>query len=132
MIKIHNLRLGHATNSSSSHSIVIAPRDYGHLPSTEDEGHWGEYNYGWEHFVLADPESKTKYFAVQLFDSLTENGISADIAKATIRDWIDFDIVSNERDYVGVDHQSQLSFPIDQLNKEFDNGSQVKYKYLCK
>ncbi len=117
-MKIHNLRLGHATNSSSSHSIVIAPANYGNMPHTRDGLGWGDYQYGWEQFLLADPESKTKYFAAQLYSSLTgRNGISDEIATATIRDWLDVDL-SDKRD-VGIDHQSIISFPRNHLTKKF-------------
>jgi len=59
-MKIHNIRLGFATNSSSSHSILILPRG---MPIPGSDYSSGEY--GWDHFVLADPESKLDYFTLQ-------------------------------------------------------------------
>lgn len=62
MIRIHNMRFGHATNSSSSHSIVIVPKDLAIYTDDYDGG----MNFGWEQFCLADPESKSRYFAASL------------------------------------------------------------------
>ena len=59
-MKIHNIRHGFATNSSSSHSILILPRNRP-LPQTEDD-----QGYGWDNFTLSDLTSKMGYYAAQL------------------------------------------------------------------
>lgn len=120
-MKVHNLRLGHATNSSSSHSIVIAPANYENLPGTDHMAQSG-YTYGWEHFILADPQSKAEYFAAQLFTSMVNEGITDQIAAASIRDWLDVDFggeINHKYPDIGVDHQSSIDLPISTLSKRF-------------
>lgn len=81
MSLIRNLRLGHATNSSSSHSIVIMKR--GHKPPSSEwrlfEGSIQEPRrdakkedvvtestyFGYNHFILADARSKLMYLATR-------------------------------------------------------------------
>jgi hypothetical protein len=57
MLKIHNVRRGFATNSSSSHSIVVLPAKH----PVPDEVSDGDGGYGWEDFVLTSPEEKARY-----------------------------------------------------------------------
>ena len=77
-MKITSIRLGHATNSSSSHSIVIAPGLRGSPPDTP--GH-----YGWDDFVLSSPFSKSEYLAAQVFSCLRDI-LGADEPAATLTD----------------------------------------------
>jgi hypothetical protein len=63
VVRVHNVRLGHACNSSSSHSIVIMPRE-GFL-SPDDGGRWGT-GFGWEDFCLTEPGPKISYLATLL------------------------------------------------------------------
>ena len=60
-MEVLNLRLCFATNSSSTHSVVLLPPD--HLLRGESA-----YNeeYGWDNFVLRDQKDKQLYFAHQL------------------------------------------------------------------
>jgi len=122
-MKVYNLRLGHATNSSSSHSIVIAPANYESLPGTNRMGQYG-HTYGWEKFILADPQSKAEYFAAQLFGSMVNEGITEQIAAASIHDWLGVDF-GNEIDQkypdISVDHQSSIHFPVSTLSKQHGN-----------
>lgn len=59
-MRTHNLRLGFATNSSSSHSILILPKG-APPPSSSDVPE----DYGWDDFTLADIFSKQDYFNAQ-------------------------------------------------------------------
>ena len=59
-MKIHNIRHGFATNSSSSHSILILPKGTP-LPSSDVPE-----DYGWDNFTLADICSKQDYLRVQV------------------------------------------------------------------
>lgn len=78
---IRNLRLGHATNSSSSHSIVLmrtgqkAPRTNWEVledpdviaPGLRPGREWGNESayFGYSNFILADARSKLMYLAVE-------------------------------------------------------------------
>ena len=99
-MQVDNVRLGFATNSSSSHSIVIVDGDF----ADRDAG--GEY--GWDNFVLTSPDSKLHYLAVALRDCLEGSGMPKDIAKLCILEWLG---VSDVRDNDYIDHQSQLNLP---------------------
>lgn len=77
---IHNVRAGFATNSSSSHSIVILPTDkIGFFSENTND----DMNFGWSDFVLTNPESKLEYLAAQLFMNLY-NEISDEFARAKV------------------------------------------------
>jgi len=51
-MRIHNVRLGLATNSSSSHSIILGRGLSDVTPECGPEA------YGWDNFVLASKEAK--------------------------------------------------------------------------
>jgi hypothetical protein len=62
-VKVHNFRIGFATNSSSSHSVVLIPDDLiGKLSDIDSE-----YGYGWDSFRLVSEEEKLRYLAAQFF-----------------------------------------------------------------
>lgn len=58
-MRILNVRLGHACNSSSSHSLVF-------LPGCNDDDA-GYREYGWENFTLASPQAKLNYLSQQIY-----------------------------------------------------------------
>jgi MoaA/NifB/PqqE/SkfB family radical SAM enzyme len=61
-MKIHNLRLGFACNSSSSHSLIFLPNCRGDVVE--------EQNYGWNCFTLSSAEEKMGYLGQQIVASL--------------------------------------------------------------
>ena len=67
MINIHNVRFGFATNSSSSHSIIML-RDGAERP----DDNIPQLGYGWEEFTLASREEKLLYIAQQVRYNLPE------------------------------------------------------------
>ena len=60
-MKIHNVRLGFAANSSSTHSLIF-------LGGVKDYDAWGRF--GWQHFTAASSDAKMRYLAITLFDTL--------------------------------------------------------------
>lgn len=101
-MNIHNIRMGMATNSSSTHSIVVLPKGF----KATDDGPSGEY--GWEHFTLTEKDSKKNYLALTLYRSLEETA-GEQVAKAVIMGLYGTDF--NFNGYV--DHQSVLTMPSD-------------------
>lgn len=106
MIRIGNIRAGFATNSSSSHSILIlrtgdmAPRD---VPQYD--------SFGWDRFTLASSELKRSYLASQL---AIELGIDPEDPGSG--DPRSLEIISDLFGPVpiqSIDHQSHWSFPFD-------------------
>ncbi len=94
---IQNLRLGFATNSSSSHSIVL-------LPNPRNDSYHDETTFGWEYFTLTSNEDKMRYLAAQLISLGWDNEACLEKIK-TISPTSDISI----GDYSGVDHQSVSS-----------------------
>jgi hypothetical protein len=93
-MKIHNIRLGHATNSSSSHSIIFDPTilvDY----DVED-------GFGWNFFTAASVTAKKDYMA----NILTSNfNFSPELQKLILKS---LDLPYND---LGIDHQSLFYIP---------------------
>ena len=90
-----NIRYGFATNSSSSHSIIIRGSAKGR-PSSDE--------FGWDNFVQSSKVDKRKYAASQLFNCINDHTLMLPWAKKM---YPQFD------DTVGsVDHQSVALPPI--------------------
>ena len=104
-MKIHNVRAGFATNSSSSHSIVMIPQG-----QSEHTDEYESYSYNWEQFTLADSHSKTAYFLTQMYQALEHADLARSeilyVMQGVLGDRVD---VSEFPDAVGVDHQSAWS-----------------------
>jgi hypothetical protein len=73
-MKIQSLRFGFATNSSSSHSVVVLQDSRN--PAYTDFNHGYINGYEWNWFVLADPESKMEYLATQMLQSMSHDELS--------------------------------------------------------
>ena len=116
-MRIHNVRLGHATNSSSTHSIIYTDASVADYAVVEGD-------FGWGHFTAASLEAKKLYLAATLFSNLTSQ-VSDDIALAVVRDWVG--ITLTPAIYGGVDqsvdHQSLFTLPLEfsgkGINKQF-------------
>lgn len=67
------IRYGFATNSSSSHSVILADRPQSDNRVPED------FSYQWDEFILADEQSKRNYFFVSCRDTFLNTN-----------DWDDF------------------------------------------
>ena len=101
-MKLFNVRAGFATNSSSSHSIVMIPQG-----QSERTNEYERYSYNWEQFVLADIDSKSAYFITQMHEALSNANMSRDeilhVIQGVLGDQVNLD---NLPEHMGVDHQS--------------------------
>ena len=52
-MKIHNIRMGYATNSSSSHSIIVMAHPPADEAPEDDE-------FGWSNFTLSSREARSR------------------------------------------------------------------------
>jgi hypothetical protein len=130
---IESYRQGHATNSSSSHSIIlIDPKSK--LFTDKDI----QDRYGWENFTIRSTEEKIKYLAAQLKQAMLESvcpdpNVIAPAVASILKISID-DALALE----GVDHQSAMAFPFTMESEP--NGLKaiemkfVKelYEFLCR
>jgi len=105
---ITNVRYGFATNSSSSHSIILAEG-----LADNEVGVDSDLCYGWGNFILASREAKAQYFAVAMLRHYwTDSKLGFDEAVSLVRKFLPLDGVSNETlrgSYI--DHQSSPTFP---------------------
>lgn len=104
-MKISSIRLGHANNSSSTHSILINS-NYGRKDSDS-----GDFQYGWDWFHLKTKEEKSKYLATLLYNALTD-GMSEEHAGIIAKELTGHNPKEAAPDgYAYVDHQSVICFP---------------------
>ena len=98
-MKIHNIRFGHATNSSSSHSFIFDPN----VSADQDEY---EDCFGLDFFTLVTPEAKQQYMAATLAANLRDTGLSNGFVNAILSG------LSLPADSThGIDHQSVYCLP---------------------
>ena len=104
---IGNVRLGHATNSSSSHSIVIAKnkKDKEAIAGLKTNEAW-DNEYGWEEFVLSSEKNKEAYLSYIVFDQLKRE-IGEEYAKIVMKE-----LFSGFDGGGHIDHQSIFTLPI--------------------
>lgn len=98
-MKIHNIRYGFATNSSSSHSIIC------NAPGMHDDEADGEF--GWNYFTAASREAKIRYLAAH-FNHWGDQDQQINDMKKTILGLTDEQVEEYRDD--SVDHQSNLGF----------------------
>lgn len=121
-MKIHNLRLGFACNSSSSHSLIF-------LPGTSDSLYedYGDQYFGWDCFTLASKETKLGYLGQQILTSLREQ-LGEAPAQALAMSLINNSNVNIDGT---VDHQSVWQFPRTYEGNHLDTDFIVAFrKYL--
>lgn len=116
-MKIHNIRLGFANNSSSSHSIIL-------LPNQKDHRIDG-FEFGWDNFTAASEASKRQYLALTLSQAL-QQVVSKEVAQAVIHQWVGGVELSpntyyNSVDLEGyIDHRSLYRLPMSWDGKGVD------------
>ena len=96
MIKIHNIRIGFETNSSSSHSFVILPEK---RPTRIPDNVKTDY-FGWEWRLIKHPEEIASYIITQAFEILSKHEFLSFLEK--------IDTSVNLSPDTGVDHQSRF------------------------
>jgi hypothetical protein len=108
---ITNLRLGHACNSSSTHSLLILGPDVSLRDNTDGE-------FGWEFFTASSQESKRRYVAESICYAI-EDAVGSDMAWFIAKSLagLDRDL---ERGYI--DHQSIPLIPTNWEGKMVDEG----------
>jgi len=107
-LNVFNVRLGLATNSSSSHSIIFTEQrvrdSYDNL-----EG------FGWDFFTLASQQAKESYFQVALYQTLRHT-VGKDIARMVAQSFVmEPHHLTESANYLFpyIDHQSAPTIPSD-------------------
>jgi len=97
-MKVKNIRLGFATNSSSSHSIIFDNS----LRNIHDEN--DDTYFGWEFFTLASKEAKKEYLSAMIYENFRRDGMNKDLINIILKG---MELPKLE----GIDHQSLYYFP---------------------
>lgn len=79
-MKILNIREGRATNSSSSHSIILSGSYSSNPPEHSDY-------YGWDFFTLDEPQAKLRYMAIQ-FRSAVQAYMRGELGPDNVGYWL--------------------------------------------
>jgi len=103
-MKIGNVRLGLATNSSSTHYIVFLKEDNANRYLDDD---CDNQNYGWNEFTCAETGSKMEYLSHILYRSVVGD-VGERYAKTIVNAWVGKGFY-NEDGYI--DHDSTMIFP---------------------
>lgn len=112
MFHIYQVRLGLATNSSSTHSLILLPG------GAQDQDANG--SFGWEFFTAGSRNSKRRYAACQLRQTMKQVASSA-VAHTVAEAWSGMSLSEDElEDYI--DHQSQWTLPLDWEGKGVDKA----------
>lgn len=98
-MKIFNIRLGFATNSSSSHSIILVKNPENYSSSGTDRD-----GYGWDNFTLKHKDEKLHYFASQLVSALGYGEEPTEEQKLLLKEITGYSYDEVKNSYV--DHQS--------------------------
>ena len=114
---ISSVRLGHANNSSSTHSILLnsksAPRASGS----------GEFEFGWDWFHIKDQDGKARYLSALVYTTLRHD-MADEHAAVVAKDLTGFnpvrDRIEGRRDDAYVDHQSVNAFPLAFGEQKYD------------
>ena len=137
-MKIFNIRQGFATNSCSSHSILVVPKDskkYASIVDSEELTH-----FGWDFFTLKSSEKKLEYVMSLLDDSIKtyikgEEKRIQNIFKILQEAEVKIEL-EDVRKYIksnkkGVDHQSQTTLPGNYMATEIHKEFAIDYvKYM--
>lgn len=115
-MKIHNIRLDHACNSSSLHSIIFLDSRLKSVVESTEDSDVGDF--GWQLFTAASKEVKAQYALEQIKHNLTRWGISSENAMAVARAFAGYfgpigedKTLIGEDKVVGIDHQSNYQMP---------------------
>lgn len=107
MIHIENVRLHHATNSSSSHSLIFTGDD--RFPGDASMSH---FEFGWENFTLTNRADKFRYLAVAIGAALTKM-LPPNFAAMVMKE-LGFNAAALEGN---IDHQSAWHMPVEHGTK---------------
>ena len=107
LVTIHNLRLGLATNSSSSHSLIF-------LSKTKNvkDNYLEGLDFGWNYFTVASNKAKINYITLLLYQGLYGYDLSKDQTVQLVNEWIG-DVPDGS-----IDHQSLIYFPAEYGGKK--------------
>lgn len=124
MIDLLNVRLGHACNSSSSHSMIFVDGEVPRDNYSEGQG------FGWDYFTLSEPRSKRAYLAAQIFGAI-RRAVGEQTAALIVDGLLEVQIPSGDNYFYGVDHQSAWGFPRDHKGEKYQPAELVSLHFVA-
>ena len=124
---ITNIRLGLATNSSSSHSLVWVPQDVTRLVQDED----ADGQFGWNYFTCASETAKKIYMGVGIASLLNRTGdLDEQTAKHVLGQLFELDEDAVDKVWSGyIDHDSEgtlhAPFSLPELLAALEDGDEA-------
>lgn len=110
-MRIENVRFGHATNSSSTHSVVFLRS--GVVAEDHDVE---EQIFGWDHWTAVSKKAKRSYLGQLIREALTRQA-GDEVARTVAEAWTGVGVAEEGN----VDHQSELVIP-----RNFDGKGAAK------
>ena len=118
-MKIHNIRLNKAMNSSSTHSVLLLT-DPDEAEKLQDSEEAKNLEFGWEYWTAVSSESKKNYLGIAIFENLRTQ-FPENIALLITKETFGIDLISGREsekysnNYTAydfnIDHQSQWTLP---------------------
>ena len=118
-LNIHNIRLGFACNSSSTHSLVLVG-----TPVKDKYVTTGEF--GWDRFIAASKRAKLLYTAITLKENLRSVGYPPEISDLIARQWSGLKEMPSDS---YIDHQSIITIPVE-VKSPFDCYEALNRSYF--
>jgi hypothetical protein len=115
-IVIHNLRAGFATNSSSSHSVVLIPDDL--IGKVDNDGSYTDPYFGESDFRLVTNEYKLRYLAAQISGGIRSSDDRAKFVQMFAPHVPEIDELL-DNDEFGVDGNSSITLPSDPMHPAY-------------
>lgn len=129
-MKIFNVRLGHATNSSSAHSIIICSSKQ--IPS---DVQLEDYQFGWQNFVASSIKAKKVYISILLYQALRSVLKDERVVYAIVKEWAglkeSFEKFPARDGHI--DHQSIMDLPYNWEGTAVDYDFFNEFKnFICR
>jgi len=120
-MKIGNVRLGLATNSSSTHYIILLNNKKHKYGDADCHGQ----NFGWQEFTCASKLKKMQYLSQSIYKNLTYE-VGEVYAKIIVGAWLENNEILDTDGYI--DHQSDISFP--KLDEKYSKNKHMNFEFL--
>lgn len=134
-MEIRNIRLGHATNSSSAHSVILSG---GTRKVEQMSGPGTNPEFGWERFHLSEASEKACYLAAAVYHSLGAAGLPQWQERAVMRELFSGTPIAGTIDAsfddhwpgIYIDHQSAFRLP-NPTSKHFPAVVAEALEFFC-
>jgi hypothetical protein len=112
-MRISNIRYGFATNSSSTHSVIL-------MDSRKAQDNGTDFEFGWDFWTAASKEAKARYAAQTVYIE-AEKQLGHETALLIAKSLTGIDLAGENGERMGyLDHQSEILIPAGPGGKGID------------